>query len=148
MHRRLLDHGTRARRVLVVCYVLGIMMITLLPTPGTSESHVSLRLLPFTDIGRLRFGRGTLNAVGNVLMFVPLGMIISRRSFIRVLLLAGLASLAIELAQLGLSLWAHADRTTSTDDVILNISGAAVGYAVSTAWRWSRRASRDGTEAT
>ncbi len=141
--RRFNPFGTATREVLFIIYILGVMMITLLPQPEPYQSDHMIRLLPFEDIGRfLRSGRGVRNVAGNVLLFLPLGLFWARHSFIRVLLLAGLASLSIELAQLGLSLFAGANRTTSLDDVILNTSGAALGYAVATALQVRGRASR------
>jgi glycopeptide antibiotics resistance protein len=123
-------HGrTTTYRVLFICYILSVMMITFLPTPAPPEPRLSLSLLPFEDIGRLREGGGALNAIGNVLLFMPLGLFLSRRSFVHVLLLGCFASLCIEVTQLGLTLFAGADRTISVDDVILNTSGTALGFA-------------------
>jgi hypothetical protein len=130
--RRYMSFRTTSRQVLFICYILGVMLITLVPSPALPERRLDLHLQPFEDIGRLRYGRGKLNVIGNVLLFLPLSMFLPGRSFVRVLLLGGLGSVSIELCQLGLSLFADANRTISLDDVILNTSGAVLGYAVAT----------------
>lgn len=72
--------------------------------------------------------------VGNLLAFAPIGVLVpllaSAWNSWRRVLLAGLgASLAIESAQLGLSLvLGFPYRTADVDDVILNTTGALLGY--------------------
>ncbi len=73
--------------------------------------------------------------LGNVGAFVPVGLLLPLlrprdHSWRRALAIGLVISLAIELAQLGLSLvMGYAYRVADVDDVILNVTGAALGYA-------------------
>jgi glycopeptide antibiotics resistance protein len=83
---------------------------------------------------------------GNVLVFAPFGLLVpiiwTRLAGFRSILLAGLLfSLAIELSQLGISLllgtWY---RMSDVDDVLLNVCGVLLGWALCRAlWRSSRQ---------
>ena len=69
-----------------------------------------------------------INLFGNVIMFIPLGFLLPLlfrrlRRLWKVLLTTALAITAVELAQL-LTLLGSCD----TDDLILNVLGAAIGY--------------------
>jgi glycopeptide antibiotics resistance protein len=68
--------------------------------------------------------------VGNLLLLLPVGLLgpvvlpwMDR--WLRVLVASLALSTAIELAQLGIS-----DRSADVDDVLLNVAGAILGYAV------------------
>ena len=71
-----------------------------------------------------------LNIFGNILMFVPTGIILPilyKRldNFFKVALTGFLISLAIEIFQLP-----FAARTSDVDDLIMNTLGVAIGYVV------------------
>jgi glycopeptide antibiotics resistance protein len=72
---------------------------------------------------------------GNVLVLVPFGLLLPFASLglgrFRRMLLAGLAfSVAIELAQLAISVgMGYTYRVSDIDDVILNLAGVLLGYA-------------------
>ena len=74
--------------------------------------------------------------IGNVVAFVPIGLLVpvarpQRHSVLMVVGVALAASLAIESLQLALSLAiGYAYRVADVDDVILNIVGALIGYAI------------------
>jgi glycopeptide antibiotics resistance protein len=128
--------GSQARRrrlgrsETLAASVIAILVLTLLPVGGPNE----IQLSPFSH-------PSVYNAVANVLLFAPLGAVLSLRRWPhRRATLAGLAlAAAIELAQL-----AVAGRTTSTADVIWNTLGTAAGWALATAaWR-AIAARRDG----
>jgi glycopeptide antibiotics resistance protein len=83
---------------------------------------------------------GTIVSIaGNVAAFVPLGLLAPSasarwRTWPRVLGLGLGVSLAIEAAQLAISLAVgHPYRQADVDDLLLNVAGAAVGFAC---WRW------------
>ena len=74
------------------------------------------------------------NTLGNIMLFVPLGMLLpllSRRfqSLKRVLLLGLCASLMIETIQFVLR-FVGSPRAVDIDDVILNTLGACVGFVI------------------
>lgn len=132
-------------------YVALLIALTLLPL-GTYP-YPPPNPYPFATIGQL-FGPDGLDGsvlrliVGNVVAFMPLGgltplLVPRRRSWLFVLLVAAVASTAIELAQLGLSAaLGYTYRQSDVDDVILNVIGALLGYALFTAF--VRRAERSG----
>jgi glycopeptide antibiotics resistance protein len=66
-------------------------------------------------------------------ILVPLAL--RRRSALLVFVMAAAASIAIEIGQLALSValgWAY--RSADIDDVIVNVTGAMVGYALLLIW--------------
>ena len=120
-----------AALVLALC---AIVFVTLRPFDADND----LELVPFADLaggivhrdaGSLR--EAVVGAVGNVLLFVPLGAALALRGA-SLRLGAGVALLvsgSVELAQLVVP-----GRTTAVDDVVLNVAGAAVGLALTKAW--------------
>ena len=76
--------------------------------------------------------------LGNMAAFLPLGILLPlaqpRVAFLGLVLAAVGLSVAIETAQLVISLVIGLDyRTADIDDVILNVCGSAIGYF--SAWR-------------
>lgn len=90
----------------------------------------SINLVPFANISRqflVGGGSAVINILGNILMFLPLGLFLPllwKRfdSFKAVVLCAAIFSLAIEITQ------SFSFRSADIDDVILNTSGAIAGY--------------------
>ncbi|MFD0961497.1 VanZ family protein [Paenibacillus chungangensis] len=87
----------------------------------------------------LNFDTWFINLFGNVLLFVPLGFLLpilfaKARRFSMSIVWTMLASLTIELTQLGARLGSF-----DVDDLILNVLGGLIGYAVWTvaavSWR-------------
>lgn len=131
---------TRTTAALVlVAYLLFLFTLTFFPFDGFSGSEpVDLRLQAFRTINfALRKGPGTLQfavLIGNLLAFVPLGMLLPaitrRRSFALVFVAALGLSLVIEAGQLAVSIaLGFAYRSADVDDVIVNVCGALLGYA-------------------
>jgi glycopeptide antibiotics resistance protein len=99
-----------------------IFLLTLLPDGSDNE----LRLVPFSDFHRTTHHPfHVIGLVGNVLLFVPFGVALwfGGVRFRRAVAVGAALSIAIEAAQLAIP-----GRWTSTDDVILNTLGTAVGY--------------------
>ncbi|MGY0390417.1 VanZ family protein [Nocardioides sp. WG-D5] len=115
------------------------VLLTLLPgNNGILSGNVSL--VPFEDMSTM----GPVGLVGNVLIFAALGFFgpirfRALRSVWRVLILAGAASVSIEVLQHLLPL----GRVSSVDDVILNAGGATAAAIMSWPW-WRRRRPRPG----
>lgn len=86
--------------------------------------------------------------VGNVLAFVPLGILLpmairTRWPLLVVGVVALATSVAIEASQYAISAWiGYRYRSTDIDDVILNVLGALIGGAIFVAWQGIARLSR------
>lgn len=90
---------------------------------------VWMNLVPFTFLTD-RYSGWLINVLGNILMFVPVGIIWpvcfkKLNTYWKVVLAGGGFSLFIELTQL-----CFFDRSTDIDDLILNTAGAAIGAAI------------------
>jgi glycopeptide antibiotics resistance protein len=122
---------------IALCGSLGaIFAITLAPAHGPNE----LQLVPL-----IRIVRGftppvdpavVTNAIGNILLFLPLGAVLGLLGLRRraTVLTAFSLSVAIETTQLFIP-----GRTTSADDVLCNTLGAVFGFLLASAWAVDRR---------
>ena len=137
-----------ATRVALVLYVGWIIGATLVPVPlhGVARLDSAATQSSSPNLVPLRTIRQTLalHAVwtrvrllgGNVLVFVPFGLLLPlvfpRSATLRRVALGGLLfSLAIELGQLAVSLAVGSwYRMTDVDDVMLNVVGVLLGYAL------------------
>lgn len=122
-------------------YILWVIGMTLFPLEITwneefqqpSVVNVNWNLLkPFEDIRIVGIGITLKNIIGNLVLFVPLGiffsMVLKNVKYYHMLLIGILSSLAIELGQL-LEMYfgmAYA-RVTDINDVILNTCGVLIG---------------------
>jgi glycopeptide antibiotics resistance protein len=127
--------GVLAEMSLFVSLV-GIAAVTLRPTDGDHEIH----LVPLQDIlGAVALHprpAALAGLVGNLLLFSPLGAAACVRgdSLRRAGVVALGTSLAVEMTQLWIP-----GRTTSTDDIVLNVLGALLGFvAFEVSARWVR----------
>ena len=90
-----------------------------------------INLVPFVHLLEYNYaGNAFINVAGNVLMFVPTGIIVpilykKFDSFPMTVMAGFLLSLAIELSQLFTP-----DRVTDVDDLIMNTLGAAIGFGI------------------
>jgi glycopeptide antibiotics resistance protein len=70
------------------------------------------------------------NLFGNIIMFIPFGIFLPwlyKKKFWKVVLIAALSASCIEFIQF-LNMFAGYYRYVDIDDVILNTSGAVIGY--------------------
>jgi glycopeptide antibiotics resistance protein len=122
-----------ARALLAVVVAVLLVWTLLLSNPDAVDAR-ALNLVPFREISRAlvskEAGYGVVNLWGNVLVFVPVGMLalLSMRGTVRwagtKALTAGIAlSVTIEAAQYTVG------RSADIDDVILNTLGIALGVA-------------------
>ena len=113
-------------------YALSVALILVLTlTPSGSDNE--LRLIPFSDIrGVADRPFQVVGLVGNIFLFVPFGAALWFGSvrLRRAVAVGAALSIAIEVAQLAIP-----GRWTSTDDVMLNTLGTAVGYLAAAALR-------------
>jgi glycopeptide antibiotics resistance protein len=124
--------------LLAAWFVVGLGM-TLQPVEPLPGWVVADNFIPFRTIAIYLANSGSPfwigQAVGNVLLLLPLGLvgpiaIPAMAGWWRVLLVALAASLAIEAAQLWIP-----NRSADVDDVLLNVLGALIGYAIFTVLR-------------
>jgi VanZ like protein len=114
---------------------LGIAVATLTPR-GNAWVPGEIQLVPFRTIRGYFWSYDTaqtlvLYVLGNVALFVPLGLFLHlalRRSVLLTTTLGMLASVCVEILQL--PIWS---RSTDVDDVILNTAGAFAGALLAAA---------------
>lgn len=115
-------------------WIAGGLLLTLSPVYPAPGQVVEPNVIPLRTIGvylaNLDSGFWLRNLVGNLFLLLPVGLVgpivfpwMDR--WWRVLLAAVALSLAIEVAQL----WVP-DRSADVDDVLLNVAGAILGYAI------------------
>lgn len=130
-----------ASRTLLGASLLAILILTLSGSGGAG----GVNLVPFRgiigELGNVNSRLGALNLAGNVLMYVPIGLLAPpalRWGIGRVTAAAFALSVMIECAQRALG------RSSDMDDVILNTLGAFVGavIACSVIFLMRRRAQR------
>lgn len=121
--------------VLLVIAVAGIFALTLVPTDADND----VELVPFAELVEAfieadlrRVADFVLEAAANIALFVPLGMALRLRgvSLLKTAVGGLVVSGAVEGAQLLVS-----GRTTSVDDMLLNMLGTILGYLVLARWR-------------
>ena len=101
----------------------GVVTLTLLPGSPAPFQWAAGRLDDWIR-------PAVLAAALNVVLFVPIGAIIALTGRARLLWIAPALSVVIETAQ-----WVIPQRNPSAWDVVLNTTGAVVGYAVGWAVR-------------
>ncbi len=129
----------RLALALLVAYLVVLAILTLRPVGADIESNVRVNLKPFAPIlPALRHRPGTFvfaGLVGNLLAFVPLGLLlplaVRRIPWLLVIIAGAALSAAIELTQYALSTnLGYGYRRADIDDVIVNVTGTAVGLAL------------------
>lgn len=131
----------RVKRLAGLAYLAALVQITVL-RGGVDWAQVltatrdAPRLLPLrTTLEELRAGAWPLiyHVVGNLIWFVPLGILLRKRSAPVVLLSGAGLSICIELMQYLLM-----TGVTDVDDVLLNALGALLGWGLARLWQRRR----------
>lgn len=144
------DRWRSAGDVAIVVTLLPVVYLVLVPTYG-APSQVSL--VPGADLAsafeQVQKGSlsGLMQVVVNIALLAPLGAVVPlrvrpMRSLSRVVVAACVLAVSVEAAQYLLD----NGRITSTDDVLLNTLGAALGAMCTRAW-WTH-AGRPSSDAT
>ncbi|MDD4035885.1 MAG: VanZ family protein [Bacilli bacterium] len=112
--------------LVTLVYLLFLFQVVTFQDVSWSTSNYT----PFKEITRYKFG-GKLfykNVVGNLIMFIPYGFLVSYyfklRKVYLALLLSFIASLMIEYGQLLIG------RVFDVDDIILNVIGGLLGFLI------------------
>lgn len=135
---------------LYVIYIFIILAMTL-PSYGTQQGNVSFaetlayappwNLKPFSLLpGQFRNmlagqGGATRQFLGNIVLFIPAGffppmLFPKQRKWYGIIVPGFLWSFFIETMQLVLNLSNLGNRSFDTDDIILNVVGAMIGYII------------------
>jgi len=150
------SNNKNSNGILVGCFLVYVIVLAFLttgPAPvARSGGAVGINLVPLTKSIRCfvpnpgqpsttLFCLQTI--IGNMIMFVPFGVLlplVSKRIVTAkaILVAASLVSLAIEAIQFA-GRWFGSRRWTDIDDVLFNVLGALVGYAL---LRLAQRAAR------
>ena len=130
-----------------LAYLVCLLCITLYPIPLVriqSHSFSQVNLVPvkrtYNELNNILQSerkslafRSLQNIIGNLLLFLPLGvflpMVLGIRSFFKVLLIAAALSTGIEFCQYILRNF-RIFRSVDVDDIILNTTGAVLGLAL------------------
>jgi glycopeptide antibiotics resistance protein len=138
-----------ARRVavgaLLAAYAFGLAWWTIVLANPNHDGARHANLVPFREIARSLTdhepGYGLLNFWGNIVAFVPVGVLAllavrrdRRRAWLVALAGGAALSAALEISQFGVG------RSADIDDVILNAVGVGLGVALACAGRrsWTR----------
>ncbi|PEE78059.1 hypothetical protein COM81_03485 [Priestia megaterium] len=122
--------------ILFLGSILFIVRLTMFPESslGIGTGKCGINLVPFYTIADLLFHQSfsdfIVNNVGNILLFVPFGFLLSIKfkninSVPKGFLIGMMCSISIEVVQLFMP-----NRCTDIDDVILNTLGTGIGYSV------------------
>lgn len=122
--------GKTLASILLAAWLLLFLDMTLRWFP---DPHAGTNFTPFQSIRHDLDHGGRdfwINFCGNVLYFIPAGALLPRArtrptSALRVALCALAVSVSVETAQ-----YASGRRVADVDDVILNVSGALIGFAL------------------
>ena len=119
--------------VVNVCLILSVLFVLYFtlrshPDLGIGDPGARINIKPFESITFDPVKGLALNTVGNVLLFVPFGLCVAFKlkgkfRLFKVVFWGGLFSFSIEMIQLFLP-----NRWTDIDDIILNTTGAFLGY--------------------
>jgi glycopeptide antibiotics resistance protein len=129
-----------ATRALLATYAVGLGWWTIVIANPSQDGSRHANLVPFREIARSLTvhvsGYGLLNFWGNIVAFVPIGVLgllaVRRRRRLTwlVVIVGGTAlSAVVEISQYGVG------RSADIDDVILNAIGVAIGVALAFAAR-------------
>jgi len=119
-------------RLLAVAYVAALIQITVLrggvDWQGLGSARPFPQLIPLkTTIEEARAGLWPLiyHSVGNLIWFVPLGLLLGRGGLLRAMAIGAALSIGIEIMQYLLM-----TGMTDIDDVILNALGSGMGWTI------------------
>ena len=107
-----------------------IMLYELVTRVDYNTLGGGINIIPFAEILRYKISSHLflLNVIGNILLFVPFGFIISSyvkpNKFYLPVLISFLVSITIEFVQLNIG------RSFDVDDIILNVVGGILGFLV------------------
>ena len=109
-------------------FIIYILLIYELLTRSELNTVRGYNLVPFTEIFRYEIGSQAflMNVVGNIVIFIPFGYLISTyikpKRILTILIVSVITSATVESVQLCIG------RSFDIDDIILNSLGAIIGF--------------------
>lgn len=133
LHRRGLLTPARVAVAVALCvYVSGIVANTVFPI-FLDKPDSGVAWDAYLDLGLLGDYEVT-DAIMNICVFVPVGvlvpLVLPAASWLRVLAVATAFSLAIEVSQLLTANLLGGGHVADANDLLFNVAGAALGYAL------------------
>jgi glycopeptide antibiotics resistance protein len=122
---------TATSAVDVAICLIGVLVLCLVTMPVGDSHDSTLDLVPFADIaGSFRDDGSLWQVFGNLLLLFPLGALLPIRiRRLRAVCRIALTALVFSVLVEGTQYLLHDGRVTSTDDVLLNTTGATLGAA-------------------
>lgn len=117
------------KEITMLCFIIYILLLYYVVT-FQDNNYGTNNFVPFREIFRYDLNSKLFfkNVIGNILLFVPLGIFttyyIKSKSFFPILFISCLVSCSIEFVQNIIG------RTADIDDVILNTLGGVFGYLI------------------
>ena len=111
-------------------FIVYILLLFELLTEAELNKVRGYNLVPFTEIFRYEIGSEAflMNVVGNIVIFIPFGYLISTyikpKRILPILVVSVISSATVEFVQLCIG------RSFDVDDIILNSLGAIIGFLI------------------
>ena len=111
-------------------FIIYILLLYALLTRAELNTVRGYNLVPFSEMFRYEIGSTSfyLNVVGNIVIFIPFGYLISTyikpKRILSILIVSVISSATVEFVQLCIG------RSFDVDDIILNSLGAIIGFLI------------------
>ena len=111
-------------------FIIYILLLYELLTRAELNTVRGYNLVPFSEMFRYEIGSTSfyLNVVGNIVIFIPFGYLISTyikpKRILSILIVSVISSATVEFVQLCIG------RSFDVDDIILNSLGAIMGFLI------------------
>ena len=111
-------------------FIIYILLLSELLTRAELNTVRGYNLVPFSEMFRYEIGSTSfyLNVVGNIVIFIPFGYLISTyikpKRILSILIVSVISSATVEFVQLCIG------RSFDVDDIILNSLGAIIGFLI------------------
>jgi glycopeptide antibiotics resistance protein len=125
--------------VFLIAYIESLLYLTLFPSSPGPQNEVKVNFIPFETINLYlnyhdNISLQIINLVGNVVIFIPIGifasLLLKKNSFLKMLFIGFASTLFIETMQLILSINGIISRSFDVDDLLLNTIGVLIGYII------------------
>lgn len=109
-------------------FIIYILLLYELLTRAELNTVRGYNLVPFSEMFRYEIGSTSfyLNVVGNIVIFIPFGYLISTyikpKRILSILIVSVISSATVEFVQLCIG------RSFDVDDIILNVVGGLIGF--------------------
>jgi len=117
------------KELMNLMFIVYLFLLFQLVTTSDFESY-SNNFIPFREIMRYRIDSGLFyrNVVGNIVLFMPFGYLVSyylkNTKYYIALLLTFITSISTEVIQM------YIGRSFDIDDILLNLIGGLIGYLI------------------